>query len=757
MSTAAPITIGVTGQLLLDAQERQQVAHQAREELHKLRPELLRAGEVQLLSGVAPGADLVLTDTLLSSLLEMGVNAHLTAIVVDSPHDLILRWQQRAEQLGQLIPPESVERVRGVMQQHLDRAQRQLRVISSAGEPDSGFAQLASLLAESSSILFAVLRPEHSGGLVGTRQTVAWWEQPATIPDRLRWRLSSTTPGLRRLIRIDPSPGTVSQRTELLEELDHIRARMQAGNPLAANDIAARLLRKHPDHWRLRYLYLLSLAQCGATLRALRFWGELSPNLPQDEDWLALPGRLHKDLAFAGLDVQNNLLQAAAHYRAAHAATGGYFSAINAASLLKLANHSGAETLAREVLAATSDPAPSDATAAFYHHASHAEACAVLGDVSGCCEALGKANPLLRHDLGTRARTRSQIGRVLQAQGLATSTLQALALPRVYVLHLPAEQAYSPQAQTPTGAFRQQLEASPLYAWNETDVLTADAPLEQLRSVGMRLFLQLPEGMDPQGLGEQIEGWSQLRGFQPQEAAWQQALARRHLRGLAAIHAHQLGVECIGLERDNDGRWQVCDAPIPAVPTAPPQRQMVGLIFTDLVGFSSYSDAAVATYWQEVVPALARAIAPWKDRILLQQTWGDAIHLVTQDVLSAAELTQVMLRTVRALRRRIRFGEQRLEMRIGAHFAPSWYGQDAIQSVPTWFGSQLSLTARVEPVTPPGTTFVTEAFAAELALTDSTRFRLEYAGEIALAKRYGHYRLYSLHPNTRPDGPASAP
>ena len=46
--------------------------------------------------------------------------------------------------------------------------------------------------------------------------------------------------------------------------------------------------------------------------------------------------------------------------------------------------------------------------------------------------------------------------------------------------------------------------------------------------------------------------------------------------------------------------------------------------------------------------------------------------------------------------------------------------------------------------TPPGTTYVTEAFAAELAVSAPGEFHVEYAGEIALAKRFGSYRIYSL-------------
>jgi hypothetical protein len=40
--------------------------------------------------------------------------------------------------------------------------------------------------------------------------------------------------------------------------------------------------------------------------------------------------------------------------------------------------------------------------------------------------------------------------------------------------------------------------------------------------------------------------------------------------------------------------------------------------------------------------------------------------------------------------------------------------------------------------------YVTEAFAARVALEAPTHFMLDYAGEVDLAKQFGTYRLYSL-------------
>jgi len=55
-----------------------------------------------------------------------------------------------------------------------------------------------------------------------------------------------------------------------------------------------------------------------------------------------------------------------------------------------------------------------------------------------------------------------------------------------------------------------------------------------------------------------------------------------------------------------------------------------------------------------------------------------------------------------------------------------------------------SMPARVEPVTPPNLVYVTEPFAAALALEESTEFSCEYVGQLPAAKNYGTMRMHVL-------------
>lgn len=59
-------------------------------------------------------------------------------------------------------------------------------------------------------------------------------------------------------------------------------------------------------------------------------------------------------------------------------------------------------------------------------------------------------------------------------------------------------------------------------------------------------------------------------------------------------------------------------------------------------------------------------------------------------------------------------------------------------------GAHVCRAARIEPITPEGSVYATEAFAAALATTPDAKFTCEYVGQVPGAKNYGVMRMYSL-------------
>jgi class 3 adenylate cyclase len=69
--------------------------------------------------------------------------------------------------------------------------------------------------------------------------------------------------------------------------------------------------------------------------------------------------------------------------------------------------------------------------------------------------------------------------------------------------------------------------------------------------------------------------------------------------------------------------------------------------------------------------------------------------------------------------------------------------QDPVLKMTTYMGAHVSRTARIEPVTPPGEVYVTEQFAARLAL-EADAYNCDYVGVVPAAKDFGTMRMYHL-------------
>ena len=85
-----------------------------------------------------------------------------------------------------------------------------------------------------------------------------------------------------------------------------------------------------------------------------------------------------------------------------------------------------------------------------------------------------------------------------------------------------------------------------------------------------------------------------------------------------------------------------------------------------------------------------------------------------------------------------------LALRVGAHVGPVFEAYDAVMKANNYFGTHVTRTARVEPATPAGEVYVTEPFAARLALERGINLVCEYVGRMPAAKGYGLMRMYVL-------------
>ncbi len=197
--------------------------------------------------------------------------------------------------------------------------------------------------------------------------------------------------------------------------------------------------------------------------------------------------------------------------------------------------------------------------------------------------------------------------------------------------------------------------------------------------------------------------------------------------------------------------------PFQAKPAAEPVSDIVkrtpkALIFGDVKNFSKLGEHQLPDFVNLVMGA-ARSVfdsveADYPRALALSNTWGDGIFAVYDHAAPAAAF---------ALRLQARMVEMKPELaarglpddlaiRLGLHYGVVYPMHEPVTGRPNFFGEAVARAARIEPVTQAGRTFVSEEFAAALALQGDSPAAAEYVGEVDAAKGYGRFRLYRIRP-----------
>ncbi|MEO8304926.1 MAG: adenylate/guanylate cyclase domain-containing protein [Betaproteobacteria bacterium] len=177
---------------------------------------------------------------------------------------------------------------------------------------------------------------------------------------------------------------------------------------------------------------------------------------------------------------------------------------------------------------------------------------------------------------------------------------------------------------------------------------------------------------------------------------------------------------------------------------ARPHRTLKTLLFADFAGYSRLHDAYAPLFQGRFWKIVADEFEASSVKPLMANSWGDAIYVVFEAPVDGAEFALRLLASMHAVDWTAAGLADTSQIRIALHAGPVFSGFDPIMGRNNFFGSSVTRTARIEPVTPPGMVYASEAFAATLAATGRTDFALEYIGELALAKGYGDSRIYRL-------------
>lgn len=580
-----------------------------------------------------------------------------------------------------------------------------------------------------------------------------------------------------------PSPPTPEKRAA------SVRAALARGDLLGAYDEVVR--RGDTAHPELNYLEVLTLARLGDTERGLKLYDDYRLEEMGGVDPLSLKARLLKDQAFdAPTPNRARLLEACKLYAAVYRRTKSSYPAINAATLAKIAGRPRlANFLARHVATETA----AERRSGYFSLATLAEALAVLGDVAGARSALERAMEAPDADVGARSTTVLQLRRLIAAQGEnhgMESLLELIEPPKV-AMFCGNIFVGGPELEADLSVrMREVIEREDVgFAYGAlaagSDILIAELLLERGAEVHVVLPFAEPDFLE-QSVAPAGESWvARYHAIRDKAASLtfasnmsymgemeQFAYGSKVTMGMARLRARQLQAEALQLViveergdrtlsgsdvtawRNTGGRAEVVIVPALTRPVMPPppeklavERGTYGLMFTDYPGFSKLDERALPLFWEDVMVRAARTLEQHGDVIRSGNTWGDAIFAVFQDAPTAAAAALDLCEELKKVDCKALGVREGTAMRIALHYGPTYSGYDPVTRRTTYYGSEVSRAARIEPVTPSGAVYVTEPFAAVLEMQKDHPFECNYVGKIALPKGYGIYPLYRLTRN----------
>jgi class 3 adenylate cyclase len=172
--------------------------------------------------------------------------------------------------------------------------------------------------------------------------------------------------------------------------------------------------------------------------------------------------------------------------------------------------------------------------------------------------------------------------------------------------------------------------------------------------------------------------------------------------------------------------------------------RMAALLFADAVNFSRLTEAQIPVFVQHFLGAVGSLVARFKPAPLLKNTWGDGLYLVFADVQAAGRFALDLSDLLNATDWTQRGLPAELNLRIALHAGPVYACTDPVTQKDNFIGTHVSRAARLEPITPPGQVYASQAFAALAAAERASGFTCDYVGQTPLAKKYGTFPTYHV-------------
>ena len=172
--------------------------------------------------------------------------------------------------------------------------------------------------------------------------------------------------------------------------------------------------------------------------------------------------------------------------------------------------------------------------------------------------------------------------------------------------------------------------------------------------------------------------------------------------------------------------------------------RIVAMLFADAVGFSKLAEPEVPRFVQHFLGAIAQLSEIFSESIMAKNTWGDGLYFVFSDVDLAGKFALELADLVATTKWDEKGLPADLSLRIALHAGPVYEFDDPITGSRTYGGTHVSRAARIEPITPRGQVYASEAFAALSAAQRTRNFTCDYVGQTPMAKGYGTWPVYHV-------------
>ena len=656
----------------------------------------------------------------------------------------------------------------------------------------------------------------------------------AHVADLVREAASAELTGLMSMWRAH-DPEDWSAFPEVYRAI--AQAILRHGEPLLAYDVITEGLASWPEDLRLRQLQGLALARSGATERAKLILEKLQRDGQCDEETLGMLGRTYKDLAVhaGATSVRERFLKRAAEtYQQAYAASSGYWSGINAASMnLLIGEVEQAQLLAGKVCEQYLKKIEDSSGDRYWEFAVLGEAALIRRDLSQAAEWYTQAALLGKSRFGDLQSSRRNARLIIEYWNEDPAWIDKyLSIPPVIVFaghmidhpdravpRFPAEAEGAVareidaqiarlkpgfgfasaacgsdilflESMLETGAeisivlpynkeefIHDSVDFVPGSNWAErferllersARVVIASAQRLQIGGVSYEYCNQLLSGLatirarqldttlipvavwdgrpgdGPGGAASVIEKWRATR-YHPQiiDLAKICGESREPVAGVYLSRSADMKAD---LSRRSDAQGNDCrskaDDPLPPLPGF--NSRIVAILFADAVGFSKLREAEVPEFVRQFLGSIAGLSGEFADSILAKNTWGDGLYYVFSDIDTAADFALRIADMATKTDWEKRGLPAGLNLRIALHAGPAYEFTDPITGIRTYSGTHVSRAARIEPVTPAGQVYASEAFAALATAQRPRGFTCDYVGQTAMAKGYGTLPAYHV-------------